>query len=122
MVGFFWRQFMQNGIQQESWEYFSVCIPVVVIFAPIGSFLASYLHRLTLASFIYILQTIALISALIIIKPNWTLLLFTFGFISGSLIFYMVIARYGQKLMLQRIKASEMKEKTNDGAIAIDLR
>ncbi|CAG9534920.1 unnamed protein product [Cercopithifilaria johnstoni] len=120
MVGFFWRQFMQNEIQQESWEYLSVCLPVVVIFAPIGSFLASYLHRLTQASFIYILETIALISALIIIKPNWTLLIFTFCLISGSLIFYMIMARCGQKLMLQKMKASEMKMKTNDSAIVID--
>uniref|UniRef100_A0A1I8EHL3 Membrane transporter protein n=3 Tax=Wuchereria bancrofti TaxID=6293 RepID=A0A1I8EHL3_WUCBA len=119
MVGFFWRQFMQNGIQQESWEYFSVCLPVVVIFAPIGSFVASYLHRLTLASFIYILETIALIGGLIIIKPNWQLLVFTMVLISSSLIFYMIIARYGQKLLSQKIKASELKGKINDdGAIA----
>ncbi|EFO23837.1 hypothetical protein LOAG_04642 [Loa loa] len=118
MVGFFWRQCVQNEIQQESWEYFSVCLPVVVIFAPIGSFLASHLHRLTLASFIYILETVALVSALIIIKPNWSLLMFTLILISGSLIFYMVIARYGQKLMLQKIKATEVKEKTNDDVIA----
>ncbi|VDN01802.1 unnamed protein product [Thelazia callipaeda] len=45
----------------DSWEYFAVCLPVVVIFAPIGSFIASYLHRLTLATLIYVLETIALV-------------------------------------------------------------
>ncbi|VDK27682.1 unnamed protein product [Gongylonema pulchrum] len=65
MVGFFWRHFMQNAIQQESWEYFAVCLPIVVIFAPVGSFIASYLHRLTLATLIYILETVALIRRVI---------------------------------------------------------
>ncbi|VDM91311.1 unnamed protein product [Litomosoides sigmodontis] len=114
MVGFFWRQFMQDEIQQESWEYLSVCVPIVVIFAPIGSFLASYLHRLTLASFIYVLETISLLGALIIIKPSWTLLILTLGFICGSLMVYMMIARCGEKLLLQNMKACELHEQTND--------
>ncbi|KAM3720676.1 Serine/threonine-protein kinase-like protein [Dirofilaria immitis] len=118
IVGFFWRQFIQNAIQQESWEYFAVCLPIVVIFAPIGSFIASYLHRLTLASFIYILETIALVSALIIIKPNWSLRILTLTLIIGSLIFYMIMARYGQKLTIQTIKPTEVKEKMDNAIIA----
>ncbi|MCP9260404.1 hypothetical protein DINM_003757 [Dirofilaria immitis] len=102
----------------ESWEYFAVCLPIVVIFAPIGSFIASYLHRLTLASFIYILETIALVSALIIIKPNWSLRILTLTLIIGSLIFYMIMARYGQKLTIQTIKPTEVKEKMDNATIA----
>lgn len=30
-VGFFWRGLIQNQIEIESWRYFAVCIPVVVI-------------------------------------------------------------------------------------------
>uniref|UniRef100_A0A8R1XQN0 Membrane transporter protein n=2 Tax=Onchocerca TaxID=6281 RepID=A0A8R1XQN0_ONCVO len=114
MVGFFWRHFMQNAIQQESWEYFAVCIPIVVIFAPIGSFIASCLHRLTLASFIYILETTALVSALLIIKLDWPLIILTISIIIGSLIFYITMSQCGKKLMIQKIKPLEMKEKMND--------
>uniref|UniRef100_A0A915Q7V1 Sulfite exporter TauE/SafE family protein n=1 Tax=Setaria digitata TaxID=48799 RepID=A0A915Q7V1_9BILA len=118
IVGFFWRQFMQNEIQQESWEYFAVCLPVVVIFAPIGSFIASYLHRLVLASFIYILETIALVSALIIIKPHWPLLIFSLGLIIGSLIFYMAISQCGRKLAVQKIAPSEIDKATKNINVA----
>lgn len=118
----FWRVLF---ILQESWQYFAVCLPVVVVFAPIGSFIASYLHRLTLACMIYVLETVALVGtrvlkiiyiwskcykisfyiistfqlgALLIIRPSWPLLLASAALIVGSFIFYSTIGQYGKKL------------------------
>lgn len=47
---------------QLAWEYFAVCVPIVSIFAPLGSFISSHFHRQTLALFIYILETVAIVS------------------------------------------------------------
>ncbi|KAF8375354.1 hypothetical protein PRIPAC_81783 [Pristionchus pacificus] len=68
-VGFFWRHQMHNAIQPLAWEYFAVCIPIVSIFAPLGSLVSSHFHRQTLAIFIYILETVAIVSAFAIIQP-----------------------------------------------------
>ena len=58
-----WRQFMfPDGLEPEAWKYLAVVVPVVTIFGPVGALLSSYCHRQVLASFIYILDTIALVS------------------------------------------------------------
>lgn len=63
--GFFWRQLMtDNGAEAESWNYLAVCVPIVVLFGPLGSFLASHFHRQVLAVLIYVLDTIALVRML----------------------------------------------------------
>lgn len=50
-----------GGVEEEAWYYLAVCVPVVVFFAPFGSFLSSHFHRQVLAGLIYILDTIALV-------------------------------------------------------------
>ncbi len=50
-----------DGAEPEAWNLLKVCVPVVVFFAPFGSFMASHFHRLVLASLIYILDTLALV-------------------------------------------------------------
>ena len=68
-LGFYWRQMMTDtGVEPESWGYLIVCVPIVVIFAPLGSIISSHFHRQVLASLIYILDTIALVTAFIVIK------------------------------------------------------
>jgi hypothetical protein len=62
-VGLFWRQFMTDtGAEPEAWKYLAVVVPIVVFFGPVGAFLSSYCHRQVLAAFIYILDTLALVS------------------------------------------------------------
>ena len=51
-----------DGLEPEAWKYLAVVVPVVVSFGPIGAFLSSYCHRQVLASFIYVLDTAALVS------------------------------------------------------------
>ena len=50
-----------TGAEPDSWKYLAVCVPIVVFFAPFGSFLSSHFHRQVLAALIYILDTIALV-------------------------------------------------------------
>jgi len=45
-VGFYWRQMMTpTGVETESWDFLIVCVPIVVIFAPLGSIISSHFHR-----------------------------------------------------------------------------
>jgi hypothetical protein len=61
--GMCWRQFMTyTGAEPEAWKYLAVAVPIATAAGPIGAFLASYCHRQVLAAFIYILDTLALVS------------------------------------------------------------
>jgi len=69
LVGWLYRQYGMGGVEPEAIKYLLVCIPIVVIGAPIGSFLGSHCHRLVLASFVYILDAAQLVGALAIVQP-----------------------------------------------------
>ncbi|CAD5226998.1 unnamed protein product [Bursaphelenchus xylophilus] len=96
-VGFYWRQLIQNNVSDLAWEYFAVCIPVVVIFSPVGAFLSSHLHRQVLAATVYILETVALFGFLITQPPIGII-------IAGGIIiliasgFFFVLGWAGQRL------------------------
>ena len=51
-----------DGVEEEAWKYLAVCVPIVVFFAPFGSFLSSHFHRQVLAFLVYFLDTLALVS------------------------------------------------------------
>eukprot|EP00976_Prorocentrum_cordatum_P080426 1183979-Prorocentrum_minimum.AAC.2 len=70
VVGFVWRQFYMGGVAPESWEFLAVCVPVVVFGAPFGSVLGSYCHRLVLAAFVYVTDTVQIVAAYIIVNRN----------------------------------------------------
>ena len=73
-AGFYWRQMMTDtGVEPDAWGFLIVCVPIVVIFAPLGSILSSHFHRQVLAFLIYILDTVALITALIVIPLTLSL-------------------------------------------------
>ena len=100
-IGFFWRACIQQQIEVEAWKYFAVCIPVVVLGAPVGSVISSYLDRLCLARIIYILDSAQLVIAVAIIKP-WSSLHLS---LSSVLIFFVFaylffqLSSVGLKLM-----------------------
>ena len=58
-----------TGCEPEAWNFLAVCVPIVVFFAPFGSFLSSHFHRQVLAALIYILDTIALVRKFRILQP-----------------------------------------------------
>ena len=69
VIGFLWVEFGQGGVEQEGWYSLACAAPVVVVGAPMGSFIGSHFHRLTLAGIIYILSIIKMVGALIIVQP-----------------------------------------------------
>jgi len=68
-VGFGYRQFAMGGVQEPAWGFFAVCVPIVVIGAPLGSLVGSHFHRLVLAAFVYVTDTAQLVLALVVVKP-----------------------------------------------------
>jgi uncharacterized membrane protein YfcA len=73
IVGFIYRTYSQGGVSEEAINLWLCCVPIVVIGAPLGAILSSHFHRSILSGLIYIIDSVQLIGALIIIKP-WTTL------------------------------------------------
>ena len=90
---------MMGDVSDDAWNYLTVCVPVVVIGAPLGSMIGSHFHRLVLAALIYILDTVALITAFIIVPQNLALTSVSVSIIVGGFIFFYVLTVIGERIM-----------------------
>lgn len=66
LVGFFWHGVVQHDIGVV-WDYWLVCIPVVIIGAPLGALINSWVRRETILSGILGLMTVEMLSTLLFI-------------------------------------------------------
>lgn len=71
ILGFFLHKNIIGDFQTEAYEMWLVCIPFVIIFAPLGSFVMSKLPRKAIAGFLYFILVIQFIGAIWVIKPNF---------------------------------------------------
>ena len=107
VVGFAYREFAQSGVDQEGWYSLACAAPVVVVGAPMGSYMGSHFHRLTLAFLIYILSTLKMIGALVVVQPWSTvntdtplhLCLSSLAIFCSGIVFFNLLSHVGLKLM-----------------------
>eukprot|EP00041_Stephanoeca_diplocostata_P011105 m.180335 g.180335 ORF g.180335 m.180335 type:complete len:463 (+) comp18413_c0_seq2:271-1659(+) len=67
--GFAYIQVAMGGVARDAWGFWIVCIPIVVIGAPLGSVVGTHFHRLTLAALVYVIDSILFTVALVVVKP-----------------------------------------------------
>lgn len=96
-VAFFWRFNIQHALNPVAWEYLAVAVPVATLFAPLGFVISSNFHRQTLAVPVYIIETTTLISAFLIVMPNWPMCVVAVIIIALALTFYIMIGKVGEK-------------------------
>ena len=110
-VGFFWRGLVMQEISVDAWEYLMVCIPIVVIGAPVGSLLGSHFHRLVLAFLVYAIDTAALIGAFAIVPQTPLLAGVSVGIIVVFFFFFILMTKAGSMLMERQLaKAAALGE------------
>lgn len=106
-VGFYWRQMMTDtGVEEDAWGYLIVCVPVVVIFAPLGSIISSHFHRQVLAALVYLLDTIALVTAFVVIPMTLELGIISGSLLVGGFVIFFLMSKAGQRLLQQYEKDS----------------
>ena len=107
VIGFAYREFFQGGVEQEGWYSLACAAPVVVVGAPMGSYMGSHFHRLTLAALIYVLSTMKMIGALVVVQP-WSnentdtplhLCLTSLAIFCSGIIFFNLLSHSGLRLM-----------------------
>ena len=59
----------EPGESETLWKFLSVCIPIVVVGAPVGAHIPTILNRHQISYLLYFLSTLQFISAYIIIQP-----------------------------------------------------
>ena len=99
MVGFFWRGLIIQEISTDAWEFLMVCIPVVTFGAPFGSFIGTHFHRLILAVFVYVIDTVALVSAFIIVPLTPILAGVSVGIIVAGFFIFLGLTLVGHVLL-----------------------
>lgn len=80
------------GMDPQAVDLVWFAFPVVVVMAPVGAFVASFLHRKMLALWVYVLCTIQFISAYIVLTLDWGLVVFSISSVLvGSILWYSLV-------------------------------
>lgn len=88
VTGFIYKDFALGGMSEAAWNYWYVCVPIVVVGAPLGSYVIKHMHRHSIAWILYISIFTQYTAALIIIPHTTALWVFNLGtFLAGSIIF-----------------------------------
>ncbi|CAJ0598906.1 unnamed protein product [Cylicocyclus nassatus] len=98
VIGVYYRSVWVGDISPLALNYIKCSVPVAVTLAPLGSFLGSHFHRKVLATFIYILETLAVIGFLFT-RPPPQLVLIGACIIAVGFVFFTLITKAGAKIM-----------------------
>ena len=104
-VCFYWRGLVMDEISQDAFDYLGVTVPIVTIMAPVGATLGSHFHRHVLASFIYILDTVALVTAYSILSLHVTLIIASVAIIGGGVVFFGLLTYLGSRTIAEYDRA-----------------
>ena len=70
LLGFFLHAQVLHDFNQESFELWLACVPVVVFFAPLGAFVITKLPREIIARLLYVILFVQFIGAMLVIRPS----------------------------------------------------
>jgi uncharacterized membrane protein YfcA len=94
IVGFLLHQFIIGDIAPVVYNYWLVCIPVVMLGAPLGAYVVNKAKRLHIINFLCFIILVQFVGAILIIKPAGELLVFSIAaFVVGILIFFLLTRR-----------------------------
>lgn len=98
LVGFMWKlSFSSQPLAHDAWSYWYVCIPVVVIGAPLGVHFISHRSRLFVAGFLYLSISVQFLAALLIVPQSAALLLFSGATVLSGIVLFRVMAHAGAR-------------------------
>lgn len=97
LVGFLLHRFVMNDIEPVVYNYWLVCIPVVMLGAPFGALVVSKIKRMHIVGFLCSIILVQFVGAMLIIRPAGKLLLFSVAaFLAGIIIFFL-LTRHSRK-------------------------
>ena len=97
VVGFAWRETIGGGVAADAWNYWWVCVPVVVVGAPFGARFIRDRSRHFVAGILYCSIIAQYIWALVVIPQSPLLLLFNTLVVAVATLFFWMLKRYGNR-------------------------
>ena len=97
LVGFAWRETMGGGVAADAWNYWWVCVPVVVVGAPFGARFIRDRSRHFVAGILYYSIIAQYAWALVVIPQSPQLLLFNTLVVASATLFFWMLRRYGNR-------------------------
>ena len=92
-VGFLWKGTAGAGMAPEAWTYWWVCVPIVVVGAPMGARFIRNRSRLFVAGILYVSIAIQFVAGMVIIDQTPLLVAYSAGvFLLGLLLFHRMAA------------------------------
>ncbi|MFH1726191.1 MAG: sulfite exporter TauE/SafE family protein [Elusimicrobiota bacterium] len=95
LVGFAWKAAVGGGMLAEAWDYWYVCVPVVVVGAPLGALYIRALPRLLLVKLICVTIVVQYFGALWVVPQTPALLLFGLATVAAGVAACLVMNRLG---------------------------
>ncbi len=93
VLGFMLHHLVLADIAPVVYNYWLVCIPVVLLGAPLGAFTINRVPRLHIVNFLVLIILIQFVGAILILRPTGRLLTFSIGsFVAGIIIFFILTA------------------------------
>jgi uncharacterized membrane protein YfcA len=102
ITGFILHYFIINDFGNQEFNYWLVCIPIVVFGAPLGAYFINNKTRGFISKFLYIVIVAQFIGALFIIKPSGSLLVFSILVFFFGLFFFFGFAWLSKKIKFLR--------------------
>lgn len=95
LIGFGWKGLVRGGMEAEAWRYWWVCVPVVVVGAPLGARFIRDRSRLFVAGFLYFSLVAQFVAGLLILPFTPQLAAYSAAVFAGGLLLFHHMARGG---------------------------
>jgi hypothetical protein len=92
-VGFAWKSGAGGGMEPLAWEYWWVCVPIVVVGAPLGARFIADRSRLFVAGILYASIGVQFVAGLVVVPQTPTLVAYWASvFVAGLGVFWRMSA------------------------------
>lgn len=95
--GFLWKEGFSTGMALDAWNYWLVCIPIVVVGAPLGAWFIRTKSRLFIARLLYVSIVIQYLGALYVLPMNMNLVLFSATILAIGILSFWMAVHFGNK-------------------------
>lgn len=93
IVGFILHAFVIRDFQPLAFNYWVCSIPVVLVFAPLGAYLITFLSRTAIASILYFIILAQYIGAIYTIRPSFSQIMLSTSILVTGFVFFWQIAK-----------------------------
>ena len=93
IAGFALHGLCLKDINTDTYYMWFACIPFVIFFAPLGAYVIDRISRNIYNYFLYLVFAIQYIGALIVIKPDLNLFIFSLFIIASGILIFVQVGR-----------------------------